>query len=72
MGDPDKAQVSIDRFVDLMNGELHRYPGYRYGMQFVTLEGGYDFVAPTLTIKENYALAKSIFNRMSMKYAISC
>ena len=71
MAEPDMAQVSLDSFIDLMNGELRQYPGYRDGMQFVTLEGGYDFVAPTLTIMENLALAKSVLDRMSMKYAIS-
>ena len=71
MAEPDKAQIPIDRFVDLMNGELCQHPSYQDGMQFVTLEGGYDFVAPTLTIMENLAFAKSVFDRMSMKYTIS-
>ena len=71
MAEPDKAQIPIDRFVDLMNGELCQYPGYQDGMQFVTLEGGYDFVAPMLTIMENLAFANSVFDRIGMKYTIS-
>lgn len=71
MAEREKELVSLDRFVELMNGELRRDPGYRDGMQFVKLEGGYNFVAPMLTIAGNHALDKRIFDRVSMKYAIS-
>lgn len=71
MVESEKELISLDRFVELMNDELRRDPGYKEGMKFVKVSGGYDFVAPMLTTTGNHALDKRIFDRVSMKYAIS-
>jgi hypothetical protein len=67
----DKELVSPDRFVALMNDELRQDPRYRDDMKFVNIGTGYDFVAPTLTIMENQALDKKVFDCVSLKYTIA-
>ena len=63
-------RVSLAQFVQLMNDELRERPCYQIGMNFVPGDGGYDFVAPTLTIAEEMALDKSVFDQVSINYTI--
>jgi hypothetical protein len=67
----DIELVSLDRFVALMNDKLRQDHCYRDDMKFVNIDTGYDFVAPTLTIMENQALDKSVFDCVSLKYTIA-
>jgi len=66
----NKETVSCARFVELLNDELRRDPGYRPGMYFVHVGTGYDFVAPMFTMIEKAAMDKAIFDRVSIKYTI--
>jgi hypothetical protein len=73
MSEHDKELVSLNRFVELMNDELRRQSGYRDGMKFVNIGTGYDFVDlnDTLTITEEKALDKSVFDQVRSRYTIA-
>lgn len=68
MKDEEKEFVPIERFVKLLNDELRNSSAYREGMQFIDIGSGYDFLAPMLSITENQALDKYVFDRVSSKY----
>jgi hypothetical protein len=63
--------VSFERFVALLNDELWSRPQYRQGMEFLNVDFGYDFIAPSLDPTANRALDKSIFDRVSVEYKIA-
>ncbi|MFC6523196.1 hypothetical protein ACFQAT_28955 [Undibacterium arcticum] len=70
MVEHEKALVSFDRFVELLNEELKHSPSYRDGMRFINMGTGYDFIAPMLSITENQ-LDKWVFDRVRGKYSIA-
>ena len=66
-----KEIVSLDRFIYLMNETLRKKPSYQEGMKFTKVETGYDFDARMLTILENQALDKKVFDCVSRRYGIA-
>ena len=62
--------ITLDRFLEFMNNELRRDPGYRGGMKFVNVGIGYDFVAPMLPISDERSLDKWVFDCVSTKYTV--
>jgi len=71
MPELERKRVSLGRFVELLNEALHRPPAYQVSMRFIDVGTGDDLLAPLLSLTDNNAHDKRVFERVSLSYTIA-